>query len=231
MLAWLTRQLAYHLGFSPSQARGLTLLLLAVGLWLLPPLLRTWRGAGCGVAPQEQQRLDALVGALQASSLPEALVPAGRFDINTATVSELTQLYELTLQHARRIRYYRDRLGGFVWVGQYDEVADLPQPVLARLKRYTFVRDGFSPRLCCINTSSVAQLARHPYVRLSQARVLVAYRRRHGLYSALETLRLLGVFTAAELERLWPYLTVAAPASPAVAASAADHVGGSQQAA
>ena len=57
-----------------------------------------------------------------------------------------------------------------------------------------------------VNSLSVRQLMRHPYLSFYQAREIVAYRKEHGPIKQIEELATLDKFSSFDIERLRPYL-------------------------
>jgi DNA uptake protein ComE-like DNA-binding protein len=57
-----------------------------------------------------------------------------------------------------------------------------------------------------VNSLSVRQLMRHPYLSFYQAREIVEYRKEHGPIKQIEELATLDKFSSSDIERLRPYL-------------------------
>ena len=57
-----------------------------------------------------------------------------------------------------------------------------------------------------INTASLNDLKRHPYINYYQARTITDYRRQYGTITDLQQLRLSPDFTPEAIERLKPYV-------------------------
>lgn len=102
---------------------------------------------------------------------------------------------------AKAIVSYGERLGGYVNVGQLKEIEDFPLESLPFFE----VRYIHTKRLN-LNTLSVQQLRRHPYINFYMARQIVDYRRLKGKLTNLSQLRLLKDFPPEVIERLQPYV-------------------------
>lgn len=102
---------------------------------------------------------------------------------------------------AKTIVSYGERLGGYVAVGQLKEIEGFPVESLPFFE----VRNAQTKRLN-LNTLSLSQLRRHPYITFYMARQIVEYRRLKGRLSSLSQLRLLKEFPADIIERLQPYV-------------------------
>ena len=128
------------------------------------------------------------------------LQPGENVDLNVADTTQLQLVPGIGSYFARRIVQYRDRLGGYVSVGQLDEIEDFP----ASAKSFLTVTS--SPLRHDVNKLSLAQLRRHPYINYYQARAIVEYRRLRGPFQSLEDLASLPDFTPQDIQRLSPYL-------------------------
>jgi competence protein ComEA len=101
---------------------------------------------------------------------------------------------------------FRDALGGFHSPDQYPEVFGLDSLALSELRRYARVQSP--PRKIAINTASVEELTRHPYLRNKRLNeVIVRYREQHGPYANPESLRQIRIMEEVTLRKITPYLT------------------------
>lgn len=122
-------------------------------------------------------------------------------DLATADTSLLKRVPGIGSYFARRIIEYRQRLGGYASLDQLNEIADFPQDAKAYLTLDAPVIQKIN-----INTQTLNELRRHPYINYYQARAITDYRRQYGAISDLEELRLLPDFTTEVIERLRPYV-------------------------
>lgn len=122
-------------------------------------------------------------------------------NLATADTTQLKRVPGIGSYYASRIAQYGQRLGGYVSVDQLDEIDELPPG----LKQH-FIIDSAAPRRLNLNTLSVNELKRHPYINYYQARAIVDYRRLHGLLHSLDDLQLLRDFPAEVRSRLEPYV-------------------------
>lgn len=141
---------------------------------------------------------------------PSAQAPSGHVgklrqgehvDLNSADTTVLKSIPGIGSGYARAIVNYRTRLGGFYSARQLLEVGGVPESALP----YVTVDGGDVKRLR-INTMSVNQLRRHPYLNFYQARDIYDYRRLHGPLTTLRVLANSPNFTPADLERLEHYV-------------------------
>lgn len=122
-------------------------------------------------------------------------------DLNTADTVTLKKVPGIGSYYARRITEYRQRLGGYVAVGQLLEINHLPDTLLC----WFCIKDS-TIRKIPLNTGTFSELLSHPYLNYEQVRVIVNLRdRKDGIKSPAQ-LSLYEEFTEQDLERLSPYL-------------------------
>ena len=132
---------------------------------------------------------------------PRKILPLERVDLNKADTAQLRHVPGIGSYFARQIVNYRRHLGGFHSIQQLREIEDFPEKSLS----YFILPDDDVARLD-INTATLSQLSRHPYITYTQARDIVDYRRLRGPIHTLDDLRLLKSFTPQTLRRIEPYL-------------------------
>lgn len=121
--------------------------------------------------------------------------------LNVADTTQLRRVPGIGAYYARRIVAYRQRLGGFVNARQLFEIDDFPEEALP-----FFTVDAGNVTRLDVNSLSLSQLKRHPYINYLQARAICDYRRLKGRLTSLDQLRLLREFAADDIERLRPYV-------------------------
>lgn len=129
---------------------------------------------------------------------------AVRVDINRADAETWQSLRGIGPGYAGKICRFREALGGFTSIQQVGETKGLPDSTFQAIIPFL----EFSPpfRLLKINTSTVEELAAHPYLDYREASALAAYRFQHGKFeSVLDVARVLGL-KPGTLEKLEPYL-------------------------
>ncbi|MGX5852811.1 ComEA family DNA-binding protein [Dyadobacter jiangsuensis] len=128
------------------------------------------------------------------------------FDINQCDTTELIRLKGIGSKLALRIVKFRDGLGGFHSTEQFSEVYGLDSLALSELKR--FAKVGSAVKKININTATVEELGRHPYLRnRKQMQVLINYRTQHGPFRSLEELRNVKVLDQGMIQKAGPYLS------------------------
>lgn len=130
-------------------------------------------------------------------------------DLNAADSAGLVEVRGIGPAFARSIIRYRERLGGFINLEQLHEV-----PIL-RNKPDAVERIGPQLRVdpetitpIPINSCTVEELARHPYMDWKVAKALIAYRGQHGPFPDVDHISGCVLVTDSLKERMRPYLVV-----------------------
>ncbi|MBR1849961.1 MAG: helix-hairpin-helix domain-containing protein [Bacteroidales bacterium] len=144
-------------------------------------------------------------------------------DINTADTLTLQLLHGIGPAYARRIVKYRAQLGGFVRTEQLLEVYGFTNELYQHILPYLTLSTD-SIRQIDINSVSLKQLIRHPYIDYYQARDLIALRNSGQQFTSADDLRLLPTMDDSTLYLLLPYLSfgTVSPSAEAANDSAAD---------
>jgi DNA uptake protein ComE-like DNA-binding protein len=128
--------------------------------------------------------------------------PVSLIDLNASDSSELVKLPGIGPVFAAKIMRYRDNLGGFSDVSQLMEITGLPDSLM----EWFVVTDTVPVRKILVNTATLAELRRHPYIDFYQARAIIEFRRERGKIKGPEQLSFMEEFTDQDLIRLEPYL-------------------------
>lgn len=121
--------------------------------------------------------------------------------LNTADTTQLKMVPGIGSYFARKVVQYGQRLGGYVSVDQLDEIENFPLDA----KDYLVIENA-RPHLLNVNTLSLNDLKKHPYINFYMARVITDYRRLHGPLKSLQDLRLSKDFPPEVIARLTPYV-------------------------
>jgi competence protein ComEA len=132
---------------------------------------------------------------------------AERMDINKADSLQLVKVYGIGPALSRRIRTFRDKLGGFISMDQLNEVYGLDTAVVRQLRKRFFIEENFQPRKININTATRDELS-HPYIRWKEAQAILSFRLQHGRFTSLSQLNEIKILTKEWTEKVSPYLTV-----------------------
>ena len=105
----------------------------------------------------------------------DAVTVVAPMDLNRCTASDLMGLPGIGPVLSERIIRYRSLLGGFVNTGQLNEVYGLDSQVVVLISPMLMLTyDSVTPLM--LDSCSFSELARHPYVGSSTARLISKYR-------------------------------------------------------
>ena len=121
--------------------------------------------------------------------------------LNTADTTVLKTVPGIGPYYARKVVEYGQRLGGYVSVDQLDEIEGFPLDA----KDYLVIENA-TPRHLNVNTLTLNELRKHPYLTFYQAKAITDYRRLHGPLKSLQDLRLSKDFPPEAIKRLEPYV-------------------------
>lgn len=132
---------------------------------------------------------------------PVKIGDSERIVLNTADTTQLKRVPGIGSGFARAIVAYRERLGGYVSIDQLDEIDNFPLEA-----KHFFVLGDCNPRKIDVNTCTLAQMKRHPYMGFFRAKAIVDYRRMHGTLTNIDELALHRDFSEEAIRRLKPYI-------------------------
>ena len=136
------------------------------------------------------------------SDYPRKISTGEHIILNTADTTQLQRVPGIGSYYSKVIMRYGERLGGYVSINQLDEIEDFP----TETKQF-FVIDNPSPRRLNVNTMTLNELKRHPYINFYQAKAIVDFRRINGQIRSLQQLSTSPDFTEETIKRLLPYVT------------------------
>ena len=127
-------------------------------------------------------------------------------ELNTADSAKLTELEGIGPSFAKRIIYYRDRLGGFVSKEQLKEVFGFDDLKYKEVKDQV-TADATRIRKININTITFDQLRLMPYLNYKQVNAIIEYRKQHGNYASMEDLKNVAIIDEGIFHKIEPYLS------------------------
>lgn len=133
---------------------------------------------------------------------PRKLKAGQTIDLATADTTLLKRVPGIGSWWAHHIVSYRERLGGYTSINQLREIEGFPEETLPYFRLATVQTTKMN-----VNTLTLNQLRRHPYINFYQAREICDYRRLKGKINDLSQLSLLRDFPPEAIERLRPYVT------------------------
>jgi competence protein ComEA len=128
-----------------------------------------------------------------------------KFELNEVDSTQLRLVPGIGAFFARNIIKYRNALGGFADTLQLLEVWKMTPAKMAQIHHFFEVNPNLIKKIK-INSVSVDDLRMHPYLNFNQAKVVVAYREKHGNYNKLSDLLNTHIIPAGILSKLEPYL-------------------------
>ncbi len=144
----------------------------------------------------------------QADSYPTMVRTSRRtiVELNSADTLDLQQLYNIGPTFSRRIVRYRTLLGGFVNKGQLLEVYGMDTARYSDILPYITIDTAAVSKLD-INTATIDQLKRHPYLDYYQAKAIVRLRESQGLYQNIGDLLNVALIDQQTFSKIAPYIT------------------------
>ena len=128
------------------------------------------------------------------------MTPGQTLTVNTADTAELQRIPGIGPYYAKKIIYYRNQLGGFVNKEQLLEIEGFPDDALP------YINITGEVKKINLNTSTLYQLRKHPYLNFYQAKEITDYHRKNGALKSLDDLRFSKYFTQQDFNRLLPYV-------------------------
>lgn len=126
-------------------------------------------------------------------------------ELNSADTAELQRLYGIGPAFAVRIAKYRDLLGGFVRKEQLLEVYGMDTVRFSGIADNVTV-DPSQVRRIAINSATLDELRRHPYLDYYQARAITDYRKKGYRIEKPDDLLLVSLIDEATVRKLQDYI-------------------------
>ena len=147
------------------------------------------------IAPKEKPVENAVIAAAPAL-----------IDVNTADSLSLISIDGIGPVFASRIMKFRKALGGFTGKEQLKEVRGMTDEAYNFISQKITI-DASAVKKININTCTVEDLKKHPYITYNIARALVNYRAMHGNYRKIEDIRASDLVNDELYRKIAPYLT------------------------
>lgn len=153
--------------------------------------------------PPEQG--NAKLAAFNAAKVPSATnTVTQKIELNGATFSVLEGNSTIA-PYTKAILNYREKLGGFINKKQLLEIKDMDTSAYTSICNCTSV-DSTKIHILGLNTSTVKELTKHPYVGHFMAEAIVNYREQHGVYKTVRDLLKNAAVDKVTYARIAPYL-------------------------
>ncbi|MDR0825044.1 MAG: helix-hairpin-helix domain-containing protein [Prevotella sp.] len=138
--------------------------------------------------------------------IPQVKFKAGEtVELNSSDTTALKMIPGIGIGYANRIVKYRNLLGGYAHITQLKEVWGMDDDLYSKVIPYLTITPKV--RKVKINSLTLEELNKHPYISYKQAKVIVDIRERKGNIESLNRLSLLDEFTDNDIKRLMPYLS------------------------
>jgi len=131
-------------------------------------------------------------------------------ELNSADSLDLVQLRNIGPVFARRIIRFRDRLGGFMSTEQLKEVYGMDSARYYSLLPQIAI-DASAAAQIDINTATIDDLKRHPYLDYYQAKAIVRLREERGPYSKIDDLQTIPIIDKETYTKIAPYIKCSLP--------------------
>ena len=141
------------------------------------------------------------------SEKPSQPAATKKIELNTADTSDLKELRGIGSGYAKRIVKYRQQLGGFYKPEQLLEVYGFSQELYEKVAPNITI-DGDELRKINLNTATIDQLKRHPYLDYYQAKAIVNYREKYGKFTTVNDLLKTNLIYQETFDKIKPYLVV-----------------------
>ena len=128
-----------------------------------------------------------------------------KIDLNKADSIQFLSLPGIGPYFCKRILTYRESLGGFYDINQLTEIYGLKRSRVDSIRSYLFIGDKNLKRIN-INSTTIDELSRHPYISYREASDIVRLRKRKSQILNLKLLRKKKIFSDSTFRRVKPYL-------------------------
>lgn len=128
-------------------------------------------------------------------------------DLNNCDTLDLQMIRGIGPAYSRRIFNYREKLGGYVSVGQLKEVYGMSDSLYQQIEKH-FIIGEKSIRKVNINSTNIKEIAAHPYIDWYLAKEIIIFHQNHGSFSDIEQLRLVHLMSDSLFEKLKPYVDI-----------------------
>jgi DNA uptake protein ComE-like DNA-binding protein len=129
------------------------------------------------------------------------------FEINHADTAQLNLLKGIGPVLARRIIYYRQKLGGFYSLHQLMDVEGISPQTMELIKPNLTVNPSLIAQLN-VNKVSLRKLKEHPYIGYYKAKEIIDFRQKEGPFQSLDQVFGLHSFKSDDITILKYYLTL-----------------------
>lgn len=128
-------------------------------------------------------------------------------DVNVANESELKPIPGMENFLNYKIVRYRQKLGGFIAIGQLKEVEGMTDSLFEKMVPFLLLKSTDIIKLD-LNRSSKEELGRHPYIGWTIGKSIVAFRETHGAFKTIDDVKKIVFIKEPMFEKFKPYIKV-----------------------
>ena len=128
-------------------------------------------------------------------------------EINSATAEEFKQISGIGEKISERIVNYRDKIGGFYSVEHLTEVYGVEVDLISKNLSHLTI-DKTKIKKINVNTITIGEFYKHPYVSFNDARKIVNFREMHGLFTTVNEIRTNDLVKDEVYSKIVNYLTL-----------------------
>lgn len=132
--------------------------------------------------------------------------PIENVDLNSANDTSFQTIRGVGKYWSGRIIKYRKALGGFVRPTQLKEIYGIDQALADSIIAHSELTNSNITRLS-INTDSVKNLSKHPYISYNTAKAIIQYKKQHGDYQSINEIQKIISIPDSIYLKISPYLT------------------------
>ncbi len=154
---------------------------------------------------EEQKELDQVDKAINSPIRKTAIVHI--LELNSADSASLDALPGIGPFYCRQIIKTREALGGYVSLGQLNEVYRIRPETIESLRGRVEI-DTSLVRKINLNACKVQDLASHPYLSWKESKIICAWREQHGSFDRKSRIKETDVISDSTYNLIAPYLTL-----------------------
>lgn len=128
-------------------------------------------------------------------------------DLNTADTTQLKSIRGIGSFYAKQIVELRERYKGFRSFDQLLDLYKVSEQTLTILSEHTLI-DTTTIQRIDLNSCTLEDLGRHPYLTWKQARIILAYRDQHERFRSVKEIMRTDVISDSVYLKIAPYLEV-----------------------
>jgi len=126
-------------------------------------------------------------------------------ELNSADTTELKKLRGVGSYYAKQIVYYREKLGGYMSIGQLYEIENMREETVQIIEPFIII-DTTQIRKLHINSDAATVLVRHPYITWNMAKRIQDHRDFDHRFKSVNDLLKYGLLTEELYTKLVGYI-------------------------